>query len=484
MVERRDFLRTGGVVGGIAALGGRPLAGDEPWVLTDTRMTPVQEDLYQELLGMPVDDTHTHPMTFADDALTSDGFLERMALSSFPMSRYFPDGVYGQWQTGDADARARLDAEHGISPIRDDVLRHARETIFIKGLVKELARFLGSEPTLDAVLEARAARTRADYAGYVRELFGAANVENAMLDMGYREGLDRAGVERFEAAIAPTRSWRILRVDTIQSELWAASEDEDLGFDELLSRFDARLADGLDGTGNLGARSYGMKSYLLPRLGLLKPEWDAGRAAASWNAFRERRAAGALPRPDGVDRDEHWQIQSSVLRFLHSRALEACLERDMPMQFHAGDGEAPRGIMRHQDPFLMEEMIRLERGGVMRYPKVILIHAGYPLGGRASWISHLYGNCYFELSLVTPLVHQGLVRVYLEAMESVPLTKILFGTDAYHLPEFNWLGALWGRRFLARALATYVEGGLLGRDEAIEAARRILHQNNRDVYGL
>jgi predicted TIM-barrel fold metal-dependent hydrolase len=165
-------------------------------------------------------------------------------------------------------------------------------------------------------------------------------------------------------------------------------------------------------------------------------------------------------------------------------ALEECLVRDVPMQFHAGDGEAPRGILRNQDPFLMEEMVRFEKGGIMRMPKVILIHAGYPLVGRAAWLCHLYTNCYFELSLMTPLIHQGLVHRFLEVMECVPLSRILFGSDAYHLPELYWLAAKWGRRYLSQALAVYVTEGLLSRDEALSAARRILHENNRRVYNL
>ena len=490
MIRRRDFLKAGGLGGGLAALGahsgsgGAVDTGESAWLLTDTGLTSAQESLHEVFRSMPVDDTHTHPMRFADTDLSTDTFLERMALSAFPMASYFPEGVYRRWSEGDADIRQSLDAQHGINRIRDDVLRHARETVFMKGLVKELARFLDCDPTLEDVLEARNERALRDYDGYTGDLFRSANIANAMLDMGYREGMNQAEVERFKAAIRPTEGRHILRVDTIQSDLWASSATRAMSFDQLVSSFDTQVNEGLDGDGNLGGRSYGMKSYLLPRLGLLKPEWNAGVAAASWEDFQARRTAGTLPDAGGVDRDEYWNIQSGVLRYLHSRAVQACLERDMPMQFHAGDGEAPRGIMRRQDPFLMEEMIRLERDGIMQYPKVILIHAGYPMVGQAAWICHLYGNAYFEMSLVTPLIHQGLVRMYLEVMESVPLTKILFGSDAYHLPEFNWLAAVWGRRFLARALGTYVAGGLLGHDEAVEAGRRILHQNNRDVYGL
>lgn len=482
MPDRREFLTLAGVGGGSALLGacaggasfdaGR--AGAEG-------LDPTARALLDELREIPVDDTHCHPLTFDDAQTDTDRFIERLALSAFPMDRYFPAGVYQRWQAGDAAARSALDAEFDVAATRDRVLEQAGETVFLRYLVKELAAFLDCEATFGAVIEARNERGR-DYASYLGALFADANIENAMLDMGYREGMDQAGVDRFKDAISPTNGRHILRVDTILRGLMGA--DLDLGIDEIETGMMAEIEAGLDGDGNLGAPSYGMKSYLLPRLGLLKPHFDREAARRSWDAFRASRARGEVPAGDTQDRDDYWQMQSEALLYLHSLALDACLERDMPMQFHAGDGEGPRGIMRNQDPFLMEEMVRFERGGVMRMPQVILIHAGYPLIGRAAWLTHLYANCHFELSLAAPLIHHGMLRMFLEVMEVVPLSKILFGSDAYHLPEFYWLAAKWGRRFLAQALGIYVDAGILNRGEAVAAARMILNENNRRLYHL
>lgn len=476
--DRRSFLSLAGLGGGglaLAAAGPRPGVGVDLGL--EGRTAKVARKLQDAIADIPIDDTHCHPLTFDDAETTPDDFIERLALSAFPLARYFPAGVYQSWRSGDAETRSRLDREYDISAVRAAVLAQARESVFLRFMTKELAGFLGSAPTLEAVIEARNDRGR-DYAAHLAELFADARIENAMLDMGYREGMDADGVGRFERAIAPTTPRRILRVDTILWELLAG----DSAFDELEAEFLRRVEDGLDGNGNLGAPSYGMKSYLLPRLGLIKPLYDRRPARDSWNRFRYGRAS--VPAANGPDRDEYWDAQRDILRYLHSLALEACLERDMPMQFHAGDGEAPLGIMRRQDPFMMEEMVRFERDGVMRMPKVILIHAGYPLVGKAAWLTHLYANCHFELSLATPLIHHGLLRMYLEVMEVVPLSKILFGSDAYHLPELYWLAARWGRRFLSQALGVYVDGGILDEAEALDAARMILHGNNRRLYGL
>jgi len=221
-----------------------------------------------------------------------------------------------------------------------------------------------------------------------------------------------------------------------------------------------------------------MKSYLLPRVGVIRPQYDAAVARTSWDEYRSTRSD-----PPG-EREIASRRGQRLLEYMLTLAIEECLKRDMPMQFHAGDGEAPGVILRNQHPYYLEEVVRFERDGRLRMPKIIPIHAGYPLVGEAAWLSHLYTNCYFEVSLMTPFVHQGLVARYLQIMEAVPLSKILFGSDTYNLPELYWLAVRWGKRFLSQALGVYVDEGMLTPTEAIDAARMVLHGNNRRVYNL
>jgi uncharacterized protein len=120
----------------------------------------------------------------------------------------------------------------------------------------------------------------------------------------------------------------------------------------------------------------------------------------------------------------------------------------------------------------------------MRMPKMIPIHAGYPLVGEAAWLSHLYTNCYFEISLMNPVIHQGLARRFGEILEAVPMSKVLFGSDSFALPEYNWVAGKWGKRYLSQALAVYVKEKILTREEALEGAQMMLHKNNRRIYNL
>ena len=216
----------------------------------------------------------------------------------------------------------------------------------------------------------------------------------------------------------------------------------------------------------------------MPRIGLIKPIYDPKIAQKSWEEYKRTRDIKA------EDREERGHRGKELKQYLLTLALEECLKRDMPMQFHAGDGEAPGIILRQQDPYFLEEIVRFDKDGMMRMPKIIPVHAGYPLVGKAAWLSHLYTNCYFELSIMTPFIHQGLFYRYLQVMEAVPLSKILFGSDAYHVPELYWLTGRWGKRFLSQALAVYVKNKLFTKGEALEAAKMILYKNNRRVYNL
>jgi predicted TIM-barrel fold metal-dependent hydrolase len=433
----------------------------------------LSERMQATIGAMSVDDTHCHPIGDKDAHTTVDDFIERIALPAFPGPAYFPEGVYDRYKRGDAAARAQLDNRYNIGRTLNNINRHFESSVFVKYMVKELAQFLGCKPTFAEVIEARNAHAK-DYFGYIKALFRDANIANVMIDTGYADGLDAKGIQRFEDAVAPTRAHYIARVETITDELF----EQELPYNELRDRFVTRVRAALDGNGNFGKRSVGMKSYLLPDIGVIRPTYDDEAAGTSWEEFKRTRKVKY------TDRIEFQQRGKVLRERLLTLAIEECLERDMPMQFHAGDGEAPSVILRNQQPYYLEDVARFDKDGLMRMPKIIPIHAGYPLVSEAAWLSHLYTNVYFELSLMTPFIHQGLLHRYLEIMEAVPLSKILFGSDAYHVPELYWLAARWGKRYLAQALAVYVQAGVLDEPEALQAARMILHLNNRQAYNL
>jgi hypothetical protein len=441
------------------------------------RLGRAAEKIYADVVGFELDDTHCHAITpamWAKDRETSpDLFLARLTLPGFAIPGYFPSGVWDEWVTGDAAKRASLDRKHGVSKLLREVMRDVRESAFVKFMVKDLAEFLGCKPNIDEVIEARNARGR-DYPKYISDLYRDINLANVMTDTGCCEGTNTEGVFQYQQAIKPTQVRGLARVDTIQNDLL----QRDLSFEDLEDQFTKRVRDALDGYGNVGIRSYGMKSYLLPRIGLLRPVYDRGVAAKSWEEYKQNRPTNKR----GLDRDEQNQRGRDLLLFLLTVAMEECLARDMPMQFHAGDGEAPGIVLRNQRPYYLEEMVRFDKDGVMRRPKIVPIHGGYPLVGELTWLCHLYPNCYYEISIMNPYVHQGLSDRFREVMEVVPFTKILYGSDSFSVPEMYWLAGRWGKRYLSEALGIYVDDGVLSHEEAVAAARRIFYENNRELY--
>lgn len=476
MLTRRSFFGRTGVVGGAFGFAFASQAASldaQSGGRVSGTIGTIAGRLHETIDTYPIDDTHCHPISTKDAQTTPQTFLERIALAAFPASAYFPAGVLQTWTQGDERMKAELDKQFGIRAKLSSITSHFASSIFVKYMVKEMAGFLGSAPRLEAVVEARNARGR-EYGRYINDLFRDVRLENVMIDTGFTDGLDAKGMQVFQDTIRPTRSWYISRVETIQGPILR----EDRPFTDMRDRFVGAVRDALDGTGNYGHRSYGMKSYLLPRLGLIKPVYDEAAAARSWEEYK------AGPATRSGDREVDNRRGATLLQYLLTLAVEECLSRDMPMQFHAGDGEAPGVILRNQQPSFLEEFVRFDKDGVMRMPKIIPIHAGYPLVSEAAWLSHLYTNCYFELSLMTPFIHQGLVHRYLEVMESVPLSKILFGSDAYNVPELYWLAGRWGKRFLSQALSAHVEHGVLTEAEALDTAQLILHKNNRATYRL
>jgi predicted TIM-barrel fold metal-dependent hydrolase len=69
-------------------------------------------------------------------------------------------------------------------------------------------------------------------------------------------------------------------------------------------------------------------------------------------------------------------------------------------------------------------------------------------------------------------------------LELAPLSKIVYGSDGYTLPEINYTSAKLGKQALAKALDALVASGMLGERDAQAAAGMILAGNARELYRL
>ena len=65
-----------------------------------------------------------------------------------------------------------------------------------------------------------------------------------------------------------------------------------------------------------------------------------------------------------------------------------------------------------------------------------------------------------------------------------PLSKVLYGSDGFSIPEINYTSARLGKQALAQVLNMLVEDGMLGEAEAQDAGAMILASNARELYRL
>lgn len=329
----------------------------------------------------------------------------------------------------------------------ETVARHAPHSLFYRHALRELAGFLGCEPTEEAVVAARAAQP---FDAYLRRLLADAGVAAMLLDDGYPRAGALSAAEM--AAAGEVRAPRVLRIERLIEDLIPAHASVAALTDALLGELDAAQPE-------LAA----LKSIIAYRTGLVigRPEaGEADRALArvrvAWGGTPGRLAAKAL------------------LDDLLPRAAAWATARGLPLQLHTGFGDRDLDL-RLANPLHLRPLLE---DGALSGP-LVLLHASYPYVREAAYLASVYPNVYVDISQATPLLADpGLTRVLEELLALAPVTKVLYGSDAWAVPEWFWLAARAARRALAAALSW------LPAADAGWAARRILHDNAAELYQL
>ena len=389
-----------------------------------------------EVADLPVVDVHCHP------------FLNRGPLSAeeFTDLASFGGGSLAYLEAGGV---AFTDA------VRDELQGVKRDTTYFRRLVRDLARFFDVEPALDAVLARRNAAVAEGYTAYVRRLYADAGLTTLVFDFGYPQPpVDEAAVR----AELPVEVVPVYRIEPLIVELLAA----DIGWDEFKRHFDAAIADALEHRGYRG-----LKSIIAYRTGLdvspLSRTPDQGYRAL--DAIRRGLGGGGMK-----------QLRDHLL----CRALELCMEYDVPMQIHTGMGDFEVNLVAAR-PALLLDLLRFP---AYRACKVLLVHTGYPYHREAGYLANVLPRVYCDLSEGIPFAGHGAKRIISEVLEMAPLSKVVYGSDGFSLPEINYVSATLGKQALAQTLGEMVADGGLSEAEAQEAAGLILSGNARRLYRL
>jgi hypothetical protein len=285
----------------------------------------------------------------------------------------------------------------------------------------------------------------------LRHLLDEARVATVLLDDGYpRTGA--LSVAEFAAA-GGAGTWRVLRIERLLEDLIPTCDS--------VGALQETLTAALE---SAGPNVVALKSIVAYRSGLAIQAPDVhiveqalAEVRAAWQGTPGRLAAKPL-------------LDHFVLA-----AAQWAARRDLPLQLHTGFGDRDLDL-RLANPLHLRPVLE---GGPLSHGPVVLLHAAYPYVREAAYLASVYPNVHVDVSLAAPLLAgPGLTRVLEELLALAPATKLLYGSDAWGIPEWFWLAARAARRALGGALASFSD------PEAERVAQRVLHDNAAELYRL
>ncbi len=144
-------------------------------------------------------------------------------------------------------------------------------------------------------------------------------------------------------------------------------------------------------------------------------------------------------------------------------------------------GDSPAIDLRASNPLHLLEVVA---DNELREARIVLLHSGYPYVREAGYLANSYQNVYVDLSEMIPFASIGAKTCILQLLEMAPVTKLMYGSDGFGVPEIFWIGGLIGKEALAAALQELIERRAIDEDYAHSAARQILQGNALRLYRL
>ncbi len=387
----------------------------------------------------PIVDVHCHPYT-RKESLTPDEWVNTTAFGGGSAAYLEAGGV-----TVDDAALAMLK-------------RVKHDTIYFRYMVHRLAEYFGCDADVDAIVDARNTMiTDKGYNRYANGMHDAANITTLIMDFG--NPLPQVPIEPFREEVG-IDVVPLLRIEVLIQDLL----DEDIGWAEFQRRYDDSIADALTNGGYKG-----LKSIIAYRTGLdISP--------VSRGEDQGRQAHDIIKRVRGRGGNAIKQLRDH----LFCRAMEHCIDHDVPFQVHTGMGDWEVHLAACRPALLME----LLRYPVYRGCRVLLVHTGYPYHAEAGYMANVLPNIWCDLSEGLPFAGNAAKRIIREVLEMAPVSRVCYGSDTYGSPEPFYTSALLGKQALAQALDELVADKMLAAAEAQQVGAMILSENARDLYKL
>ena len=151
----------------------------------------------------------------------------------------------------------------------------------------------------------------------------------------------------------------------------------------------------------------------------------------------------------------------------------------MPLQFHVGIGD-PEVRLATGRPGHLQDLI--EFANQLETP-ICLLHC-YPYHREAALLAHDYPNVYLDLGLALNFVGPRATEILAETLELAPYAKVLYSSDAFGLPELNYLGAVQFRTALTKLLGDLVDQQYLVDRSALRLAELMTSATAKELYRI
>ncbi|WP_461180392.1 amidohydrolase family protein [Virgibacillus kimchii] len=321
--------------------------------------------------------------------------------------------------------------------------------MYMQITIQRLAAYFSCEPTVGEVVKKRNELAK-NFSSFTKTLFRDVNLEGLIVDFGYPT--NRIPQEDFSDTTG-LPLWEVYRIEPLIDSL----REKKFTFADFIERYRAVLKNELKKD-----HVVGLKSIIAYRSGLEIQKMDQGKALDDYEKFLVNKRITA----------------KSLRDYCFHIAMEECNEAGKVMHIHTGVGDGEI-VLPKASPSLLVDLLRDPK---YENTKVHLVHGGYPWMEEAAFLTSVLPNVYMDISLQNPFIGHGVKRIISQVFEFAPFNKVMYGSDAFTVPEMNWLGVLLFKECFKEVLDEWVKKDFMDTDTAQLIGEMVLYRNFENVY--
>lgn len=282
-------------------------------------------------------------------------------------------------------------------------------------------------------------------------MYKEVQLEGLLVDYGYPS--PAIPNKEFEQIVGFS-TWEVYRIEPVMDKL----RENCNRFTEFIEAYQSDIRNALKKNNVLG-----LKSIIAYRSGLEIGKIDEEKAEIQYEVYRKN----------------HREAVKELRDYCLHIAMEECTRADKVMHIHTGvgDGEV---VLHKASPSMLVNMLREEK---YANTKVHLVHGGYPWMEEAAFLCSVFPHVYMDISLQNPFAGHGVKRIISQVFEFAPFNKVMYGSDAFTVPETNWLGVKLFKECFTEVLQSWVDKDYMNEEMAQTIGELVLYRNFEALYG-